>query len=482
MASVQNLYEVSTERLGPGNLWTLSFPSLGNNSYIIESQKEALIVDPNRNIEAIVAILDREGIAVKGVIDSHIHNDYTSGGFSLSQSLGVSYYLPKVPNLQFSCKNYEEASPIDFGEMSLIPLETPGHTWEHHAFLLSTPNEHATQNLAAFTGGSWLAGGAGRSDLVDSRDTLRLAELQWESIRRIRSMLSPNSRILPTHGNGSYCVSGKSITEPRPTVLSESSSNPVFTYSLEEWLDRVGLESRPIPKYFPQMAPRNLQGVMRFIPKLPQSISYPDLLTLAGDSSAQVVDIRRSEVAMESLIAGAFRLSVSAPVFTTWFGWLIPEDKDIYLAGGEEEVVAALHLLAQIGREQVAGYSPPPPKEITSTRKKSTRVLPSFSSSILSSNANIIDLRHPIERKNGHLRGSFGMPLEGLGGNLLELDEKPLFVHCSGGFRAAAATSVIESWLPDALVEVLLGPFDPEDAEVSNNICFRKECVDFCEG
>lgn len=460
--------------------WTLVSGSLGNKSYIIESEGEAFVIDPSRIIEPILNLIQSRKIRVRGVIDTHIHNDYVSGALALAQELNTDYLLPTMVGLDFEAKTYREGEKLEFGSAELSPVESPGHTWEHHSFVLSGLNKDSSRNLAAFTGGSWLAGGAGRTDLVDPSVSAKLAVRQWESIHQLSEMLSPETRIMPTHGRGSYCLESDVAPVEAPTVSSELKVNPVLRLSLDEWAESVGTSSRPIPAYFPMMAPTNRKGPKRFSPRLPDQTDFEELLLRARENSSIVVDIRDSNSALARPIPGALRLNSSAPVFATWFGWMVPPGKPVYVASDKpQRVLEAMENLAQIGREEIEGFSIVPESWESDVKIKVRTALPVDIAPSSERSRTIVDLRHPNERKTGHIKGSIGIPLETLGLASLKSEDFPVLLHCSGGFRAAAATALLEEMASKESVEVLLGEFSLESAG-SENTCHNEACGEFC--
>jgi len=474
--------ELGREDLHNATIWTLFSSNLGNKSYVIESEGEAFVIDPNRLIDPILDLTQSRKLRVKGVVDTHVHNDYVSGALALANELDTDYLLPNVAGLDFHCKHYREGEKLEFGAMELSPVETPGHTWEHHSFILGGVDRGSSKKVAAFTGGSWLAGGAGRTDLVSPADAPKLASAQWKSIHQLSEMLSPNTRIMPTHGSGSYCLESDVVPTDSPTVASELEVNPVLRLTLDEWTETVGKNSRPIPGYFPLMAPANRKGPARFSARLPDPISFEALVELARGTNCTVVDIRDSHRALDNPIQGALRLNSSAPVFTTWFGWLVPRGTPVYFASDDSErVLEAVEDLSQIGQEEIAGYCIVPQDWSRETAFAVRDVLPAELFSNTGRKNVIVDLRHQNERKAGHIRGSVGLPLENLRNSSLGFDDFPLLLHCSGGFRAATATTFFEGSLPEASVEVLLGSFTL-DAVGPENVCFRADCREGCHG
>ena len=436
-------------------------------------------MDPNRNIDEIVALVRRRGLKLIGVLETHVHNDYLSGGFALAEELAVGYWLPKSAGIEFQHESYVEGKALTVGAFSLVPVETPGHTWEHHSFVLNTTESSGEQAVAAFTGGSWLAGGAGRSDLSGPADSLELAGLQWDSIHSLRDVLSPSSRIMPTHGGGSYCLESDVPPVEKPTVADELTTNPVFLHSREEWKNMAGQYSKPIPGYFPLMAPANRLGPSRFFGYQPPEIEFDEVLKSAAASEVRLIDVRPAQDALGVPVPEAIRLDYSASSFTTWFGWIVPADKPVFLVAESNETVRAItQTLAQIGREKIAGWTTVPNSWVAPPRFDTHQTL---TPEIYGRVGAIIDLRHPSERKTGHLKGSLGIPLELLTDmGPLPLDS-PVLLHCAAGFRAAAATSLVASVCPDASVEVLTGPFEASSAG-AENVCFLERCGAVCDG
>lgn len=470
---------VSDEVLGSGRVWSFRSLSLGNSSYVIESDSSAVIVDPNRNIDEILALVHGRGLKVMGVLETHVHNDYLSGGFALAEELGVSYLLPKSSGIEFQHENYAEGKAVAVGAFSLVPVETPGHTWEHHSFVLNATDSSGEQAVAAFTGGSWLAGGAGRSDLLGPSDSRDLAGLQWDSIHLLKDLLSPSSRIMPTHGRGSYCLESDARSVEKPTVADELATNPVFLQSREEWRNMAGQNSKPIPGYFPLMAPANRLGPPRFVAYQPPEVEFDQILKSAVASEVRLVDVRPTADALKAPVPEAIRLDYSAASFTTWFGWIVPVDKPVYLVADSNETVrAVIETLAQIGREHIAGWTAVPNSWVAPRRFDIHQaVTPDMCGRV----GAIVDLRHPNERKTGHLKGSLGIPLELLGETMPSSLGSPLLLHCAAGFRSAAATSWVASFYPEASIEVLVGPFEASSAG-AENVCFLERCGAVCEG
>ncbi|MYS13103.1 MBL fold metallo-hydrolase, partial [Streptomyces sp. SID4982] len=185
---------------------TIETTGLGNRSYLAGGERTALVVDPPRDIDRMIAAAARRGVRVSHVVETHVHNDYVTGGLELARVTGAAYLVPAAARVSF------DRTPVHDGDavavdahagLALRAVATPGHTPHHMSYVLE---EHGTA-VAVFTGGSLLIGTVGRPDLVEPRLTEQLARAQHASARRLAAELPDATTVLPTHGFGSFCSS-----------------------------------------------------------------------------------------------------------------------------------------------------------------------------------------------------------------------------------------------------------------------------------
>lgn len=179
---------------------------LGNRSHLAGGARAAVVVDPPRDIDRVIAAAARRGVRIVAVAETHVHNDYVSGGLELARLTGARYLVPAGAEVAYARVPVADGDvePVD-EELVLRAVATPGHTPHHTAYVL----EESGRPVAAFTGGSLLIGGVGRPDLVEPRLTERLARAQHASAHRLAAELGDEVAVLPTHGFGSFCSAGR---------------------------------------------------------------------------------------------------------------------------------------------------------------------------------------------------------------------------------------------------------------------------------
>ncbi|PBC72119.1 glyoxylase-like metal-dependent hydrolase (beta-lactamase superfamily II) [Streptomyces sp. TLI_235] len=185
---------------------TVELTGLGNRSYLAGGATAAVVVDPPRDVDRLVAAAARHGVRIALVVETHVHNDYVTGGLELARLTGARYLVPAGARVSFDRVPVEDGDvlPVDDG-LALRAVATPGHTPHHTAYVL----EEGGRPVAAFTGGSLLIGTVGRPELVEPRLTEQLARAQHASAHRLAESLPDTTAVLPTHGFGSFCSAGQ---------------------------------------------------------------------------------------------------------------------------------------------------------------------------------------------------------------------------------------------------------------------------------
>ncbi len=185
---------------------TLEFEGLGNRSYLAGGPRGAVVVDPPRDIDQVIAAAVKRGVRIAYVAETHVHNDYVSGGLELARVTGASYLVPAAADVSFARTPVADGDTVEVDErLALRAVATPGHTPHHTTYVL----ERDGRGVAAFTGGSLLIGTVGRPDLVEPRLTEELARAQHASAHRLADELDDEVPVLPTHGFGSFCSSSQ---------------------------------------------------------------------------------------------------------------------------------------------------------------------------------------------------------------------------------------------------------------------------------
>ena len=203
---------------------TFEAEGLGDRSYLVHDGEVAAVIDPQREQERYVAAAKALGVSITHVFETHVHNDYVSGGLGLARQLGAVYVLPEGEDLAFAdeCLTLGDGGELTVGSLRVSALATPGHTPHHLAYLLSTPTGGRSY---VCTGGSVLPGAVGRTDLLGDERADELAAAQWHSVRRLLSQLDAGTSVLPTHGFGSFCSAAPGAGGDRPSSRSVSNAS-----------------------------------------------------------------------------------------------------------------------------------------------------------------------------------------------------------------------------------------------------------------
>jgi len=237
----------------PAELGAVSFEAagLGDRSYLVHDGEVGVVVDPQREPEPYVVAAESLGVRITHVLETHIHNDYVSGGLGLARQLGATYVLPDGEELAFAkeCTMLGDGDEITTGALKVSALATPGHTPHHLSYLLTGA---AGTSSYVCTGGCVLANGVGRTDLLGDERADELAQAQWHSVRRLLSRLDDGTRVLPTHGFGSFCsatpAAGAAAEEL--TVGRERERNMAARAVLEDFVAALRRDRPPVPSYY----------------------------------------------------------------------------------------------------------------------------------------------------------------------------------------------------------------------------------------
>src|SRR4051794_21000574 len=200
----------------------LDTPGLGDRSYLAHDGEVAFVVDPQRDYDRVLGLAEAAGVRITHVFESHIHNDYVTGGYELAHAVGAQYLLNADDAVSFDRVGVRDGGVIEVGDrMRVRVLLTPGHTHTHLSYALSEGDEP----VAVFTGGSLLSGSTGRPDLLGRDHTDPLAHAQWRSARRLAAELPDPTAVYPTHGFGSFCSATQS-SGIASTIGQEKLANP----------------------------------------------------------------------------------------------------------------------------------------------------------------------------------------------------------------------------------------------------------------
>lgn len=413
---------------------------LGNSAYVVDlGDGGALVVDPERDPRPHLAELADRRLTPRWVVETHLHADFVSGGRELGE-LGARLLAPAGSRLAFPHQPLEDGDEVDLGGLTLEVIATPGHTPEHLAYLL----RDAGRAVALFSGGTLMAGGVARPDLLSPEQTEPLARAAYRSITQRLLTLPDDLPVHPTHGAGSFC-SAASGGERTTTIGHERTSNPLLAGNPDEdtFVDRLlgGLGS--YPPYFLELRDVNRAGATvhgRRPPALPQlSVEQVDA---AVDDGAEVVDVRRIDAFAVGHVPGALSNPWRAQ-FATWLGWLVPRDRPVvFVADGTVDRDDLVWAALTIGHEQVTGELAGGVDAWTAAGRELART--PLVDADRADGRRVVDIRQHSEFTAGHVPGALHVELGHLATSTGDVPDQPVLVHCGHGERAMSAASLLE--------------------------------------
>ena len=427
---------------------------LSHASYLITDDvtKSAAVVDPQRDIEQYLKDAAAGGYQINHVLLTHFHADFLAGHIELRNRAGAKIYLGSRAGAEFDFVKMKEGERIQFGDVRLEILETPGHTPEGISILVFDLSRDATQPYAVLTGDTLFIGDVGRPDLLASIGVTadELADMLYDSITNKLAKLPDATLVYPAHGAGSMC--GKSLSKETVSTIGEQKK---FNYAMqpmtrEEFKRLVTEDQVEAPAYFVHDAIRNRQerpSLDRTLEKSLQVLALEDVLRLRNQG-AQLLDVRDAAEFEAAHLAGSVNIALQGK-YATWCGTVLGHDAPIVIVsetGAEEEAVIRL---GRIGFDNVAGYLQGGMEalrehpELIKTIDRMTAV--ALSNQLASDQPPVVlDVRSEREWKAGHIKGSQNVPLNHLRTRLGEIPgDRRVVVHCEGGYRSAIAASLL---------------------------------------
>ncbi|MFK0111943.1 rhodanese-like domain-containing protein [Streptomyces sp. NPDC091217] len=418
---------------------------LGDRTYVVHDGTVAVVVDPQRDIDRVEGVLQNAGVAVALVLETHIHNDYVTGGHHLSRRADARYALNAADPVAFDRVPVRDGDMLEAGSLRIRVRATPGHTDTHLAYVV-TDSAAPAEPPAVFTGGSLLYGSVGRTDLVDPVRTEELTRAQYRSVHRLVEGLPDAAQIYPTHGFGSFCSSGSTSGRDTGTLGIERRSNDAFTAPDERtFVADLVAALTAYPAYYAHMAPRNLGGPEPADLSAPETVEAGELHRRI-DAGEWVVDLRDRVFYAADHLAGTVGIALGTQ-FATYLGWLAPWESPITLIGDSPaQVAAAQRQMVRIGIDRPAGAATGDLDALTAAGRE-RRTYPRVGFAALrrvGPDAVLLDVRRDDERVAGHIAHSVHIPLHHLLSCLDELPHGTVWVHCASGFRASIAASLLD--------------------------------------
>ena len=433
---------------------------LSHASYMItdEKTKTAAVVDPQRDIDQYLADAKAGGYTIKHVFLTHFHADFIAGHIELRDKAGATIHLGRRAEAEFECVHMKDGDVVEFGDVKLEIMETPGHTPEGISILVYDLARSTTAPEAVLTGDTLFIGDVGRPDLLASIGVTadELADMLYYSITNKLVKLPDATLVYPAHGAGSMC--GKSLSKETVSTIGEQKK---FNYALqpmsrEAFKQIVTADQPEAPDYFVHDAILNRKERTALHDAMEQQLkplSVDEVLAMQK-AGAQILDVRDGIDFEGEHMKGAINIALSGK-YATWAGSMLTHDLPIVVIaeeGGEEEAVMRL---GRIGFDNVAGYLANGMRALE-TRPELAQWTERITAPALAewidgqrpdagATPVVLDIRSEAEHAGGHIEGSLNIPLPRLEERIGELPaDRPVVVHCEGGYRSAIGASLLQ--------------------------------------
>ncbi|CAG7607026.1 MBL fold metallo-hydrolase [Actinacidiphila bryophytorum] len=421
----------------------IQLEGLGNRSYLAGGRHAAVVVDPPCDVDQVLAAAARRGVRISHVVETHVHNDYVTGGLELARITGAGYLVPAGARVSYARTPVADGDTVDLdADLTLAAVATPGHTPHHTAYVLSDEG----RPVAAFTGGSLLIGTVGRPDLVEPRLTEYLARAQHASAHRLADALPDDAAVLPTHGFGSFCSSAQADATDS-TIGREKAGNAALTTDAATFVADLLSGLDDIPAYYTHMGPINAGGPDPVDLTAP-STADPQEIAARLAAGEWVVDLRNRIAFAEGHVAGSFNFEADGKL-ATYLAWLIPWGKPVtLLAESAEQLAAAQRELVRVGIDRPAAAATGGPERWVDVGQRPVSFPRSTFAGLAEQHAGdivVLDVRRDSERAKGWIEGSVHIPVHQLHRRAGEVPEGTVWVHCAAGMRAAIAASLLHA-------------------------------------
>ncbi|MCB5273059.1 putative polyketide biosynthesis zinc-dependent hydrolase BaeB [Arthrobacter sp. SO5] len=415
-------------------------PQLGDRSYLVHDGAVALVIDPQRDTDRVEAAARDAGVTITHVAETHIHNDYVSGGLELAKAHGASYLVNAADPVTFERTPITDGQRVRVGSLTVRAVATPGHTHTHLSFIVDDGGQQAV-----FSGGSLLYGSVGRTDLVAAADTIGLTHDQYASVRRLVREAAQDAALFPTHGFGSFCSSGPASGAGSSTIGEQLTANHAITDPDEEhFVQELIANLTAYPSYYAHMGVGNLQGPGPARLAVPESLDAAEL-TRRLTAGEWVVDLRHRVAFASSHLNGSVSFEYGNS-FSTYLGWVLPWAEPLTLVGSRQDVENAIRDLSRIGVDSPDAAVGTDPRQLAPGAAAAAYPRVGWDG-LLAGRApadTVLDVRRADEFAVSRVAGAVNIPLHEL---LRRLDEVPagkLWVHCHSGYRAGIGTSLLQ--------------------------------------
>lgn len=422
---------------------------LAHGSYLLGSDGEAVVIDPQRDVDQYLEVAAEAGLTIKYIIETHLHADFVSGHRELAEKTGARIVFGAKSGASFPHTAVKDGDTLKVGTVSLSILETPGHTPESICILAKDSADDSPAKL--FSGDTLFIGDVGRPDLVGSKgySDKEMAGLMYETLHKKLLSLPDDVELFPAHGAGSLC--GKHLSNERSSTIGQERQ---FNYALktmtkDQFVEMLTADQPEVPAYFAKDVELNRRGAANL-----SSLERPLPLVATEVANeiqrgAIVLDVRSASEHASGFIRGSLNIGLGGQ-FASWAGTLIEIGTPIIiLANDLTQVDEAVNRLARVGFETVIGYLENGISSWTDAGlelEQSTVISVDELKRVLDSGEDlmVVDVRRKAEYSAGHIPNAINIPLAELAENTSMLAEnKNLATICASGYRSSIATGVL---------------------------------------
>lgn len=421
---------------------------LGNSSYLVEiGRGEAVLVDPDRMVDRYFEAAAKRRWKVAGVFETHVHADFVSGACEAISRTDLRLFLPRDGGYRYRHDSVGAGQTLNLATTGIEAIASPGHTPEHLSYAFREGGENEGAEPVLFSGGALIVGGAARTDLIAPEETVPLTRALYRTIRTAFSALPDDTRLMPTHGGGSFCSVGTG-PERTSTLGLERQSNPLLQFDAEdEFVDWFPRTFPSAPAYYFRMRSVNQScpGPVSQIPA-PSPMAPEDYARRAGQG-AWIVDARPFRDYAAAHIRGSISIEYRDG-FGVWVGALVPPESDLLFVPGDVSVDRLVEECLLVGYERFGGYLDGGIEAWVSARLPVARTGVATSAELrglVDAGMKVLDVREADERRAGLYADATHVPVIQLPQRMEEVDRtRPILAHCAHGPRAASAASLLE--------------------------------------
>jgi len=433
---------------------------LGHLSTLIadDSAGVAAVVDPRRDVDVYLDVARELDVRITHVVETHLHNDYVSGGRELAALAGATHVIGAGARLAHEHRPLRDGATFDVGSLRFTTRDTPGHTPEHVAYSVAD-TARGMDSALLLSGGSLLVGAVGRTDLLGSEHAVAYAHDMHRSLHDVILAHDDHVIVQPTHGAGSLCASGIAST-PTSTIGYERRHNALLAIAdVDEFARRLLHRQPAVPRYFARMRPTNQAGPALLGGRVPDPRSLSLAETRAAIAGgALLLDLRSPSAHAVAHAPGSLSIPIG-PSFGTWLGWVVEPDRPFVLileqpSDWDEAARQALRIGAEQslvghlrgGFETWAGGGGAIESNGRLTVDELASRLAAGGSNRASAPDLVIDVRQADEYATGHVPGSIHITAGSLPDRLKDLPhDRPIVTICASGMRSSVAASILRS-------------------------------------